>query len=110
MNQQEKVMRDIAKRLKLARRDAGLTQEEVGGRIGLTKVGYGHYERGLVPIGVAQLFQLSDILGVSVAYLLGLDSDLTKDEDELLTLYRQIETPQLKALARDMLRGLASVE
>ena len=45
--------------------ESGLTQEAVADALGLSAVGYGHYERARQPFTVEQLFQLSRILGHS---------------------------------------------
>jgi transcriptional regulator with XRE-family HTH domain len=37
--------RGIAQRVKQARQEAGLSQESLGKKLGLSKVGYGEYER-----------------------------------------------------------------
>lgn len=79
----------ITRRVRQARIDRGLTLKMVGEQLGLSEVGYGHYERGARPFGVEHLFRLSRVLGRSVEHFLGLDTGLTEEEDELLTLYQQ---------------------
>ena len=86
----------ITNRVRRARREAGLNQTQLAARIGLSKAGYSHYERGRQPFTVDQLFLLSRILGRSVEWFLGLDTKLTDDEDRLLTTYRGIESERLK--------------
>ena len=66
----------IGLRVQAARKEAGLSQEDLGRRLGLSKGGYGQYERGLHPFTADQLFQLATILGRSVPSLLGLDNGL----------------------------------
>ena len=66
----------IGERLKAARRAAGLTQAEVGRRIGVTNVAVSKYERGLVMPDGERLVHLSEALGVPVAQLLRPQSDL----------------------------------
>ena len=79
----------IAARVREARKAAHLSQEELGSKMGLTKVGYGEYERGRRLFDTDQLFRLERVLGVSVAWLLGLPTELTPEEDRVITLYRQ---------------------
>ena len=66
----------ISERLKAARRVAGLTQAEVGRRIGVTNVAVSKYERGLVTPDGERLVGLSQALGVPVAHLLRQEADL----------------------------------
>ena len=86
----------VAERVKEARKDIGLSQEEMGERLGLTKVGYGHYERGTHPFTVSQLFWLSPILGKSVSHLLGIDAELTEEEQFLIETFRAIRDKGLR--------------
>jgi len=78
----------ITRRVTEARQKAQLTHKEVGEALSLSETGYGHYERFRQPFTIEQLFQLSRILGRSVEWFLGLDNDLTPEEDHLLALYR----------------------
>ena len=95
----------IAERVARARKLAGLTHKAVGEALSLSESGYGHYERGRQPFTIDQLFQLSRILGRSVEYLLGLDTGLTPDEDELLTAYRAIASDEIKCFVLDAARS-----
>jgi transcriptional regulator with XRE-family HTH domain len=78
----------IARRMKIARERGGLSQREVGEAINMSGVNYGDMERGRVQINIEHLFKLAPVLGVSVAFLLGLDTGLSPEEDQLVALYR----------------------
>jgi transcriptional regulator with XRE-family HTH domain len=80
----------IAARVREARTNAGISQEELGRRLGLTRAGYGHYESGRQPFTVDHLFQLSRILNRSVEYFLGLDTGRSAEEDQVVTLYKRL--------------------
>jgi transcriptional regulator with XRE-family HTH domain len=88
----------IGLRVQAARKAAGLSQEDLGRRLGLSKGGYGQYERGLHPFTAEQLFQLAAILDRSVSYFLGLETGLSPEEDRLLLLYRRARTMGLADL------------
>lgn len=98
--------RAIAKRVRRARETAEpkLTQEDIGKALGLTQVGYSHYEAFRVPFTVEQVFKLSRVLGRSVEHFLGLENGLTAEEDELLTRYRALPA-NLARWVLDSLRG-----
>lgn len=82
----------IAARVRAARLAANLSHEELGRQLGLTKAGYGHYERGRQPFTLALLWQLAAIFNKSQAYFLGLDTtELRLDEQALLTAYRRLD-------------------
>jgi transcriptional regulator with XRE-family HTH domain len=107
MNQFSNNNLQIAARVTAARRAAGLSQEEMGQRLGLSKAGYGHYERGRQSFTVAQLFYHSGLLGQSVEYFLGLEKDLTPEEDSILALYRHAQEQGLGPLALRTMRAIA---
>ncbi len=46
MNREEQFSREVAARIRQARKEANLSQEDLGAKIGMSKVGFGHYERG----------------------------------------------------------------
>lgn len=85
----------IARRVRDQRKTLGLSQEDMGRKLGLTKVAYGDYERVKRLFDTEQLFALSRILGKPVSWLLGITTrpgELTEDEQQLLSMYRRIKT------------------
>jgi transcriptional regulator with XRE-family HTH domain len=96
----------IGLRVRAAREATGLSQEDLGRRLGLTKGGYGQYERGLHPFTADQLFQLAGLLNRSVPYFMGLETGLTPDEDRLVALYRRARAMRLDDL---LLRMAAAI-
>ena len=90
MSQQDRIEERLRDRVVKARKEAGLSQAELGDALGLSKAGYGHYERGVVSFTVSQVFDLSRILQRRIEWLLGLESDLAEDEERLLGAYRSM--------------------
>ena len=66
----EELKREIGKKLKRAREDKGLSQEDVAKQIGLSKVGYGAFERGSNLIALNYLLELSRILQKPITHFL----------------------------------------
>ncbi len=99
----------IGKRIQSARKEAGLSQQEVADQMKLSDVGYGMFERGARQISIEYLVDLSRILSKPVTYFLGIPSDLTPDEEEALHLYRSIGSKGLKGVAIASLKSLADV-
>jgi len=93
MNSEDDLTRAIASRVRAVResQEPKLTQEDVGAKLGLSKVGYGHYERGSQPFSVWHLYQLARVLGRPIEYFLGLPTDLCLDEQTLLGAYRRLD-------------------
>lgn len=107
MNPEAEFNQTIAKRVRDEREAAELSQEEVGKRLGLSKVGYGHYERGAHPFTLWQLMQIARVLGRPVEYFLGLDTGMTDDEGQLLVLYRAINGQRGKEIVLATVREAA---
>ena len=97
----------IVERVKERRRQQGLSQEDLAAALGLSKAGFGHYDRGTQPYSVDQLFSLSRVLGCSVAWLLGLDTTLTPAEDALLAAFRNAPDDKRREIMLDTVRRLA---
>jgi transcriptional regulator with XRE-family HTH domain len=97
----------IGARLRQAREDKGLTQEDVAHLLGLTDVGYGAYERGQRLIPVDFLIKLTGILDRSVNYFLDspAPNGLTPEEEEIVKLYRQTNGPAEKAAVTRIVRA-----
>lgn len=58
----EKLKREVGEKLRKAREEKGMSQEELAGMLGLSKVGYGALERGKNLIGLQYLVMLTYIL------------------------------------------------
>lgn len=58
-------------RIRELRQELGLTQEELGKKIGQTKSNISKYERGALQPSIETLTQLSDLFNVSIDYLVG---------------------------------------
>ena len=88
----------IAARIRIARLDAGLTQQELGERAGIHPMMVSRYESDKAVPNVQNLLALADALGVSVDYLLGRvdertaileESDLPERDRRVLALLRR---------------------
>jgi len=97
-------------RLRTARRTAGLSQENVGKKLGLSRSGYGHLEDGSRLLTLDDLSNLSRILGRPIEYFLGQDTGLTEDEGQLLALYRAAEHDEVRALILRLIRSMVQEE
>ena len=71
------------KRLKELRTAAGLSQQTVASKLGITQQAYANYERGKRQPDNNTLLFLADLFNVSVDYLLGKDIDVPTSTDIL---------------------------
>ncbi len=66
-------------KLKNLRENSELTQKEIGKLLGITKEGYGQYEREYVIIPIKHLIFLSNYFKVSIDYLFNFSNNLIYD-------------------------------
>ena len=99
--------KEISERVSKARKALGLSQEEVGERLGLTRAGYGHYESSRQPFTVEQLFQLARILEKPITYFLGIEVGLGEQEAELVHVFRELLDDEGREVMMDMAHTLA---
>lgn len=102
-------VRAITDRVIEARKKAGLTQVELAERLGLSKQGYHPYEKYQTAFTLEQLYQLSRILGRSIAWFLDIDCGLAPDEQEWLEIYRSLDDSGQQVALRIM-RGWMAEE
>ena len=85
-------------RLKLARKAAGLTQQQVADLIGINQNTYSYWENGKTKIDAESLNKLASIFNVSIDYLLErsyplkINNGLSQDEILLLNSFRSLNS------------------
>ena len=77
----------LGRRIKDLRKSHGLTQEELGKKINVTKVSISCYENETRTPSLETLLELSEIFGVDLNYLFGRDKFVVKDSDTEYGLY-----------------------
>lgn len=101
----------IGERIKLKRREKGWSQRELS-----VKLGYSHHstigkiENNLVDLSQTRIQQFADVLGVSVAYLMGWDEKkestendgLTKDQKQLIEFAYTVPEDKAKMILKVM--------
>lgn len=109
---------EVGKRVAFRRRDLGMSQTELGSGLGLTFQQVQKYERGANRISASKLFQMSRILGVSCAWLMGeagapagsdLDGEVDAAAQKLLVAWRRLDTRSQQAVLH-LVRGLGPLE
>lgn len=96
----------IGDKLRIRRKELGLTMEEVGDRLGVQRSAVNKYEKNIVELKASQVKALAAILDVSVFYIL--DDDREDEEDRLIIAYRNAERP-IKRAALQMLEDSAGI-
>ncbi len=72
----------IGERIKKERISRGLSQEEFGKLLGVTKVSICGYETGNRVPTISKFEEMLDILNVEPNYILGRDANIVNDKDE----------------------------
>ena len=88
-------MTTFAERLKELRKEKHLTQQELADKVGISRVGYGYWEKGSREPSLDKLVELARELDSTVGYLLG-----TSDGNIL-----SIKTEDMKKLNKDELKN-----
>ena len=97
--------REIGARIRLARRDARLTQEKLAEKIGVSTVFVSQLESGSRAPGLETLVKLSRTLHVSL-YLLVLGGAPGGDAEACLAALVQGRSPRQRTLAVSLVRSL----
>lgn len=99
------------------RESRGLGQKEVAAKLGMPVRTYGGYERGERTLSLDIAAQIADVFEITLDELLGRESqgrhahtsvDLTRDERELVDLYRKADARQ-RARVMEELRDYADL-
>lgn len=72
----------LGKRIKELRRERGLTQQQLGDQINVTKVSICCYENGTRNPTLQTLTDLAEFFGVDLAYFLGMDTFAIAEDRE----------------------------
>ena len=96
MAKKRQASREIARRIRQARKVSGLNQQEVEGAIGKSKNAVSRRERAEVQIDATDLGKLARLFTVSADWLLGIDDEVEMSEFELVRDFR-LASPALRA-------------
>lgn len=89
-------------RLKELRKNRGLTQEELGNTIGVTKASICCYEKGTRTPTLENLIDLMEFFGVNSNYLIGSDEVISvKSEKDAYVIMTKEEVKFIKLLRKD---------
>lgn len=95
-------LEEFGERIKKIRYDNNLTQEEMADMLGFTRMTLLNYERGKRDMSVSSLIKLQNITPIDYNWLMTgkspedmLNTVITRDEDELLHLFRQ-HSPKIR--------------
>lgn len=105
------IRKEIGRKLKEARREMEYSQEEVADQLGLSKVGYGAFERGDNLISIEYLLQLPRILDRPITYFLpdSAVSPAEKQNPALDPFYQEVTRlwTELDRVGREFVRNAA---
>lgn len=79
---------EFSERLKNLRKQAGLTQVDVAGELGISQQAYASWERGVKRPTQENLVKIAQILNVSVDYLVGNSEEKSDELDNIELLFR----------------------
>ena len=94
----------IGEKVRQLRAEAGLTQEELGKKIGYSAMGVSYLEKGMRKIKVGDLEQIADVLNTDINILL---QPITQSSSQPSAFYRRGEeeiTPQQQAAEKTAMK------
>jgi len=86
----------MGRRIRLRRRETGISQTKLAGRLGLSFQQVQKYEKGISRVGAAQLQQIAKMLGVDIPFFYDGDGK-EPDVDSLLVVNRVFSLRLLRA-------------
>lgn len=105
-------------RLYEIRKSKGLTQKDVGDRIGVMNYTIGNWEQGRADPSVADLIALADMFECSVDYLIGRENDfgnvvvrsgLDQNQENILAMFSALSLDRQK-IATSVLKDMLTAE
>ena len=96
MAKRRQASREVAQRIRQARKLSGLSQQEVEAAIGKSKNAVSRWERAEVQLDATDLGKLARLFRVSADWLLGIDEEVEMSEFEVVRDYR-LASPSLRA-------------
>ena len=89
--------RIVGQRLRWRRRELKLTQEQLGEKLGLTFQQVQKYEKGVNRISAGRLFEMAQVLGITITYFYEGVDDLL-EEPGMLSVIEDDHPPSLPVL------------
>lgn len=87
---------EMGDRIKERRTALGLTQEELGDKLGVQKSAIAKYENGRVEnIKRSVIQKMAEVLGCTPSYILGFDDEDFSADDKLLEVTRNMSDEQI---------------
>ena len=80
----------IGERIKLARKQKGITQEELGEMLGISGNAVIHYEKGRRTPNASVINQISKALGVTGDWLLETEYAYEKETEQLVRIFKSL--------------------
>lgn len=100
---------DMGERIKFLRNKAGMSQEELGSKIGVKKAAINKYESGIVEnLKRSTIARLAEVLDTTPAYLMGWEQKEPAKDGELEEIAQRIKNlpPEKRKYILDTLRFL----
>ena len=103
----------LGDRIRRRRRELGLSQSALGGKLGITFQQVQKYENGTNRVSATMLLKLSDALALSVTELLreidpaATAADIEAQSDQLVKSFAKIQSAELRAAVLMLVAGLS---
>ncbi|OIQ59768.1 helix-turn-helix domain-containing protein [Neomoorella thermoacetica] len=96
----EKLYKELGKKLKIARENAGFTQSQVAKFLGITREQVSYFETGAREIDLSTLSQMADLFGYDLAYFIDVGKDVKDTEVALAFRAKDLKDEDLEVIAK----------
>lgn len=84
-------LKQIKENISIARKESGITQEDMAKLLDISQPAYSYYEKGEKPIPLNKIKRISEILSIPTKELLGETNKDENYEDTLVEVNRNLE-------------------
>lgn len=92
--------------IKTLRKEKGISQKEVAEYLSMHQAGYNRIENGTAELSLVRLYQIAEILGVSVQEILAGSSDGSRSAPDVEALKKENESLRASIVTQAFFRGL----
>ena len=97
--------KEMGQRLKKRRKEMNMTQEQLSDRLNISIKHYSEVERGITGLSVENIIKISNVLGISIDYILKGEAEKEILPQDMITFYKNCSMEQKKGFLQ-IIKGM----
>ncbi len=97
--------KEMGQRLKKRRKEMNMTQEQLSDRLNISIKHYSEVERGITGLSVENIIKISNVLGISIDYILKGEAEKEIFPQDMITFYKNCSMEQKKGFLQ-IIKGM----